>query len=387
MQTMRLLIRERASLLIGLLYGALAIVAAAQSYTLAPSPDSLYSHYNNYEIFRHSFFNLLRGDNLYLHYPHAFQDLYKYSPTFALCFGPLAVLPDWMGLSVWNLLNALSFVWAVRALPGLAPRAQNAILLLCLPEMFTSLQNEQSNGLMAAMMIGAIALLELRRPALSALTLVASVFVKLFSVALGVLFVFYEKKIRYVGWGLLWLLVLFAAPAALTGWGELLWQYRNWGDVLAMDHAGSLGLSVQGWLATWLGWMPDKTRVTLVGTAVTLLPLLRLSAYESRAFRYFGLSAWLIWSVIFNHKAESPTFVIAMAGAAIWYCAQPRNRVNTALIVLAFIFTSLSVTDLFPAWIKQQWFEPYVVKAVPCILIWMKIIADQCWQGFERGEL
>ncbi|MFN4080324.1 MAG: glycosyltransferase family 87 protein [Saprospiraceae bacterium] len=365
--------------IIGLCYAALALAAAIQSYTLAPSPESLYSHYNNYEIFRYAFFNLLAGNNLYLHYPHAFQDLYKYSPTFAMCFGPLAVLPDWAGLCLWNILNALSFYFAVRMLPGLAPHARNAILLLCLPELFTSLQNEQSNGLMAAMMIAAIALLEQRRPALSALTLVGSVFVKLFSVVLGALFIFYEKKIRYIGWGALWTLLLLALPAPLVGWSELLWQYRNWGELLAMDHAGSMGLSVQGWLASWFDLYPDKTRVTLIGGALGLLPLLRRSAYHSRTYRYFSLSAWLIWSVIFNHKAESPTFIIAMAGVAIWYHAQPRTHTNTALLTLAFVFTSLSVTDLFPAWVKQNWFEPYVVKAVPCILIWAKITADQCF--------
>jgi hypothetical protein len=38
------------------------------------------------------------------------------------------------------------------------------------------------------------------------------------------------------------------------------------------------------------------------------------------------------------------------------------------------VFTSLSPTDLFPRFIRKGILEPYVVKAVPCILIWAKII-------------
>jgi hypothetical protein len=44
--------------------------------------------------------------------------------------------------------------------------------------------------------------------------------------------------------------------------------------------------------------------------------------------------------------------------------------------VLAFVFTTLSPTDLFPPFIRNEFFWPYVVKAVPCILIWGKVIYD-----------
>jgi hypothetical protein len=88
------------------------------------------------------------------------------------------------------------------------------------------------------------------------------------------------------------------------------------------------------------------------------------------------LALTLIWVVIFNHKAESPTFIIAMAGAAIWYFNSERSTINTVLFILAVIFTSLAPTEIFPREIRVSVFEPYVVKVVPIILIWVKAFAD-----------
>ena len=35
------------------------------------------------------------------------------------------------------------------------------------------------------------------------------------------------------------------------------------------------------------------------------------------------------------------------------------------------VFTSLSTTDLFPAFIRKEWFEPYAIKVVPVVLVWV----------------
>jgi hypothetical protein len=45
-------------------------------------------------------------------------------------------------------------------------------------------------------------------------------------------------------------------------------------------------------------------------------------------------------------------------------------------MVFAFVFTSLSSTDLFPAFVRREIIYPYVVKIFPLILIWIKLIAD-----------
>jgi hypothetical protein len=83
----------------------------------------------------------------------------------------------------------------------------------------------------------------------------------------------------------------------------------------------------------------------------------------------------MIWAVLFNHKAESPAFVIAMTGVALWFAVQHRTKVNLALLGLALVFTSF-YPDLLPQWIRETYMTPYAVKAVPCLLIWLKLQAD-----------
>jgi hypothetical protein len=80
--------------------------------------------------------------------------------------------------------------------------------------------------------------------------------------------------------------------------------------------------------------------------------------------------------VIFNHKAESPTFVIAIAGVTLWFVHSKKSTLNIMLFACAFIFASLSPTDIFPRFIREEFVKPYCLKAVPCIFIWGKIIYD-----------
>jgi hypothetical protein len=103
-------------------------------------------------------------------------------------------------------------------------------------------------------------------------------------------------------------------------------------------------------------------------------------------YRALLLASVLLWVIIFNHKAESPTFVIAMAGVAIWYFMQPKTGWKTALAVLAFVLTSLSPTDLFPKPVRDQLVNPYVLKAVPCIFIWLVLIYEMVFKRYAKYE-
>ena len=130
------------------------------------------------------------------------------------------------------------------------------------------------------------------------------------------------------------------------------------------------------WLNTWFSADPSQLMVLLAGTILLLLPLLRINQYQSYLYRLSTLASVLIWVVIFNHKAESPTFIIAIGGIGLWYFTQPVTPLNQILVVLAFVFTSFSTTDLFPGFLRETIIVPYVLKAVFCIAIWVKISCD-----------
>jgi hypothetical protein len=93
----------------------------------------------------------------------------------------------------------------------------------------------------------------------------------------------------------------------------------------------------------------------------------------------------LIFTVIFSTSAESPTYIIAFAGVAIWFVIQPRpyNWYTISLFVFAFLLTSLSPSDLFPKFIKETYIKPYSLKALPCVLIWIRIIIEMWTKDFS----
>jgi predicted Co/Zn/Cd cation transporter (cation efflux family) len=83
----------------------------------------------------------------------------------------------------------------------------------------------------------------------------------------------------------------------------------------------------------------------------------------------------LIWLVIFNHKAESPTFIIAIAGVGIWYFSKSNRPIfDTILMLVALFLTSLSVTDLIPSDFRKSYVYPYSIKALGCFVVWVKIL-------------
>jgi hypothetical protein len=79
--------------------------------------------------------------------------------------------------------------------------------------------------------------------------------------------------------------------------------------------------------------------------------------------------------VLFSTGSESYGYIIAMAGVAIWYTTAPwkRNKWDLALMIFAFILTSLSPSDLFPKQIWRELIKPYSLKALPVVFIWFKL--------------
>ncbi len=124
--------------------GVFVLIASLQSYfaPLSLAPNNLeYTRYNNYIIFKQSFFHLIQNKDLFIHYPYEYWDLYKYSPTFALLFAPFALIPDLLGLILWNAINALAIFLVFKHLPNINDRSKLYMLWFVFLELFTCLQN------------------------------------------------------------------------------------------------------------------------------------------------------------------------------------------------------------------------------------------------------
>jgi hypothetical protein len=361
---------------------AYALVTLAVSiHTVLKGPNGYgYTSYENYVIFKNSFAHLVHGLNPYSSFPAEQWDLYKYSPAFSVAMAPFSALPDMPGLALWNLLNALPLLWVILKMPVLTPQQRRFMAWFILPELIVSLQNSQSNGLTAALILLTWLALEMSKPVQSAWWAVAGGFVKIFGALALLPACIYPQRNRLIPAAAVWATLLFAIPLVVISPAQLWQVYRWWGELLRDDHSASVGLSVMGWLQTWFGWQAPKMAVLLTGFA--LLLACTWTVFRRRSNTADGLPPvqdrirlWamlLLWVVVFNHKAESPTFVIAMCGVALWYQSVPQPaRWMTILLWTAFVMASVSPTDIFPRVVRTALVQPYVLKAVPCIAIWL----------------
>jgi len=364
-----------------ILWGILLIITIICSLLLIKRGErevdgKKYNYYNNYVIFKQSFSHLIENKDLYSYHFEEYHDLYKYSPSFALFMAPFVLLPDFIGLSVWNVINLLVLITAFYQLPYKSDKLKLIAVGFILNEAITSILNAQSNCLIAGLIIWAYIFMERKNIAMATLMIVLSIYIKIFGIVAFSLFLLYPNRIKAGLYTILWIVTIGLLPLFVIKFDQLIFLYQSWGHLLKNDHSVSEGLSVMGWLYTWFGWDVNKMAVLFLGAILFCIPLLRIKQYNSTNFRIIFLASVLIWVVIFNHKAESPTFIIAITGVSIWFFSQPYKIENLILLLFAFIFTEISSTDLFPRTLYYEWIKPYSIKALPCILIWLKLIFE-----------
>jgi len=281
---------------------ALAIIVSLQHYIYTPPVGSVdakynYTHYNNFLIFRQSFFHLIQHKDLYIGYQNEYYDLYKYTPTFAILMAPFAYLPNLAGLILWNILNGIVLFYAFWKFPFSNEKKKLFAVGFILIEALTSLMISESNCLMAGLIILAYIALE-NKNILAATFLVAlSVFIKPFGLVAYLLFLFYPGKGKAFLYSIVWIILLFALPLIAISLSELTGIYKNWIMMLKDDHDASYGISVMGWLHTWFS-INDKYYSVLTGMVLLVLPLSRYKSFTSTSFRQLFLASLLIWVII-----------------------------------------------------------------------------------------
>jgi hypothetical protein len=363
--------------LVALLWSGAIVAATVQ--------QGVTSQNNNFRIFRAASRHLLAGLDLYAAYPAEHIDFYKYSPTFALLFTPFAFLPFAPAMLLWNALNAGALYVAIRlVLPRRPATVARAIVFL---DMLGSLQNVQSNSLVAALMVFTFAAYERHHTALGSLAAITGTYVKLFPIA-GVSFaIFHPRKLR-VAIAVVLGLVLFAVlPLLVTSPDGLLAQYASWRAIQATDSLNR-GFTVMRMieLTTHAG-LPNWP-IQLAGVLILLAPVVvQRWRWHDWDLRRLYLCSVLVFCVIFNHQAESPTFVIALTGVAIWFASIPRpSRWEWAMLGFVVVFTILASSDLMPRSIQRDFFDRYRFKTVPLIVVWIELQRRLWWPRVREAR-
>jgi hypothetical protein len=348
-------------------------------YTLVGLQKYFLGSFNNYLMFARPFHNLIRNKSIYGLHPTLYLDNYKYSPTFAWLMGPFYYLPDPVGILLWNLLNTAVLLAGVHVYLANEPdadRHRRVALLIIFAEGLITAQNMQSNNLIVGAVLLGVAFLRKGQAGRAAFFFVLCGFIKFYGIAAALFFVFYPNKIRFLVAMVLWCVVFALAPLTVLPWDNLRSEYIAWFQVVVESKLG-LFVSVLGIAEYWFGMARIDANLRLIemtGAILFLLPFLRFRHWANPLFQKRLVASFLIFIIIFNKMAESPTYVLAVVGVALWWLTLPQpSRFDVLLLVLVIVFTSLSPTDLFPRFIRESIFQPYSIKAVPCVLVWCRI--------------
>lgn len=366
------------------LFVTLAVITGLKQYSR--------NSYNNYKIFKYTFLHTLDEKPLYEEYPREYNDSNHYGPVFAVAILPFAILPDLLGTSLWNVANVIILYAGFYSLP-LPLKTRSIIALICAHEMLTALLSFQFNVGLTGMIMLSFSYIVKQNESKSAFYISLGSLIKLYGIV-GLAFFFFSKnKWKFIFSGLISLSLLIILPAALSSVDFVFKSYSDWYISLNAKNMQNASLSSMQDISI----MGIVRRITqnesihnlpflLGGLFLFLLPYTRLSQYSHPTFRLMMLSSVLIFTVIFSSGSESPTYIIAFAGVAIWYMIQPspRSKWIIFLLIFAFILTSLPPSDLFPKFIRDQYVRPYSLKALPCILIWFTIIYQMLTVDFKN---
>ena len=357
------------------LFGLWTLLAVVAGLTkMAPH------RHNNFLIFRGVFWHTIQKLSLYDFYPTEYNDHNHYGPIFSLVIAPFAVVPDAIGLLLWLVVLALGMYDAVRRLP-LEEGRQIFLYWFCAHELLTALQMQQFNIAIAAIIIGSFAAIEKGREVTAAFLIVLGTFVKLYGVVGLAFFFFVKRKPRFILALIGWSVVCFVAPMLISSPEYVVGQYVEWYERLAAKNGENTfslmqNISLLGMIRKASGSASySDLLVILPGLALFGLPYLRFGQYRHLAFRYAILSSVLLFVVLFSTGSESSTYIIPFAGIALWYTTSPwkRSGWDVALLVFAFVLSSLSPSDLFPRSLREAYVLPYALKALPPTLIWLRL--------------
>lgn len=348
--------------------------------------------YNNYLIFKGVFWHTIKELPLYVEYPAEYFDVNHYGIFFSAVIAPFAVLPNWLGVSLWIMANVFFLYWVIRQLP-LSKKAIIGVLFIAAHDLYTAAAMQQFNISIIALLVGAYVFIYKGKDQWATLLIVIGILTKLYGIV-GLAFFFFSKnKIRFVWTGIAWLIVLFCFPMIYSSAEYVIEQYQQWFERLAMKNNSNLNavtynlqnLSLLGFLQR-TGIYNNNLVVIIVGLVLFSLPYLRIKQYKNISFQLMFLASVSLFLCLFSTGTENSTYVIAYVGIGIWFMVSPNKnkKLKIMLLVLA-ILASLSPTDLFKP-LKEGYIIKYSLRAVPPTIIWITMIYEMCFLNYNEEK-
>lgn len=345
---------------------------------------------DNYLIFEGVFKHVVQEKYLFSYYPEEYVSFNNYGPAFSLVIAPFALLPTYLGCFLWAMANAAALFIALKMLP--VEEKQKVILYwIVLIEMMTSIHSVQFNPMFTAFFIFTFVFTLRGKDWIATFFIALGILTKLYGIA-GLAFFFFSKnKFQFILSLLVWLTVIVAAPILYSSYDYIVQSYEDWYYQIIRRNqqnidnsrtAGMQDISVPGMIRRIFKYYgPIDFPIIAVAGILFGIPLLKKQNQVQPNFKLYYLALVLISVVIFSSAAESPTFVIAVTGAALWFITQqkPYSTKVKGILWGLFLLTILSPTDLIPPYIRINFILAYSLKALPCFIIWCWLVIS-CWK-------
>ena len=348
--------------------------------------------YNNYLIFKGVFTNTLQERNIFLQYPDLYFDSNHYGIFFSLLIAPFAMMPDGFGAVLWNVASTLVFLYAVYKLP-FSDAKKSFFAWLCLQEFITAATYFQFNIILTGLLILSAVYIYERKETQSAFTILIGTFVKIYGIVGLSAFFFIKNKSKFILSFVVIALLFFVLPMLISSKEFGIQSYFDWYTSLSGKNLENQALgtrqdySLMGVVRRILGNSEISNLIFLIpGFLLFMLPYLRIKQFKFLPFQLMILASTLLFVVLFSSGSESPTYIIAVSGVVIWFLMQKKwTKVDIGLLIFVMIFTCFAFSDLFPKSIKEEVFIKYSTKAIPCIIIWFRVMYELLTKDFETA--
>jgi hypothetical protein len=239
-------------------------------------------------------------------------------------------------------------------------------------------------NLVAALIVLAFLALERGRPAAAAIAIAVGASVKLFPLAALSFAALHRGRARFAALLCAALAAAVALPLPVTGAGGLAAQYASWYRVELAD-ALQRGASAMWLLHRWGGVAWPSWPVQLAATALlvaTAALLGRRPAGPQLRLRF--LASVLVYTVLFNHQAERPSFVLALTGVAVWWSVAPRSALRSALAAASYaLVVPMNAAEAAPGLVPDG-ADPIALAVLPLALTWGAMQAELLGAALSR---
>ena len=164
---------------------------------------------------------------------------------------------------------------------------------------------------------------------------------------------FYPRLQRNVVYALFIGLFLFLLPVVHIPINKLINFYQSWLTVVT-GHLEVQRYSLYrvlillyGSIGKYTGFISLSVLSVIITLTLTRLKLFR----ESFLYRAQFLGILMGWAILFSTGSERHTYVIAVAGYAIWYSCSGLTRPDRILLWINFLLLGIMPVDLICPWV------------------------------------